>query len=72
MRLHTTKTTTARQAWPPRPPNRYQELSRSPRSRAESTATLTHTTWDNPGCLPHQAPHRVSGISPVELLDKDK
>ncbi len=72
MRLPTTNATTARQPRPPQPPNRLTELSRSPRIPAESTATLTHNTWDKPGCLPHQVSNGVSGIFLVELLDKDR
>ena len=72
MSLPTTNATTARQARPPQPPYGSQKLSRSLKIRAESTATITHNTWDNPGCLPHQASDWVSGIFLVELLDKDK
>jgi hypothetical protein len=71
MRLPMSTTQRLRQARLPQLSNDSGKLSRSPKKTAESTATFTHTTWDNPGCLPHQASDGVSKIFPVELLDKD-
>ncbi len=31
----------------------------------------THASWDNPGCLNPQPSTEVSGITPVDWLDKD-
>jgi hypothetical protein len=74
MRLSTlrpsTRPATGQPRWPQRLPDSV-DLSRSPQATAESTARLTHITWDNLGCLSSQASNWVSGILPVELLDKD-
>lgn len=45
---------------PPMPYNSHKALKR-----------YTHTVWDNPGCLTPKPSTEVSGITPVDRLDKD-
>jgi len=68
---HWTATGHPRQpAWPRR--RAITEIGSSmPKNSLKALNRNTHTLWDNPGCLALQPSIKVSGIEPVDWLDKD-
>ncbi len=57
-------------AWP-RPGSATEIRSPMPHVGYKALNRDTHTSWDNPGCPTPQPSIEVSGITPVDWLDKD-